>query len=43
MAFFELCIVQGLLDFPAEKSLNRKFPDLKTATVKDMLDAWKGK
>lgn len=40
---FSLYIIAGLFDIPADKSLNKLFPEVKTTTVKDVLDLWKGK
>ncbi|KAK4074703.1 uncharacterized protein Triagg1_4852 [Trichoderma aggressivum f. europaeum] len=36
-------IVAGLFDTPAEKSLNKVFPEVKTTTVEEVLGVWKGK
>ncbi|KAL7913111.1 hypothetical protein GGI35DRAFT_491340 [Trichoderma velutinum] len=36
-------IIAGLFDMPAEKSLNKVFPEVKTTTVEEVLDLWKGK
>ncbi|PNP48445.1 hypothetical protein TGAMA5MH_00483 [Trichoderma gamsii] len=40
---FSLYIIAGLFDMPADKSLNKIFPEVKTTTVKEVLDLWKGK
>ncbi|PNP53746.1 hypothetical protein THARTR1_05870 [Trichoderma harzianum] len=36
-------IIAGLFDIPAEKSLNKVFPEVKTTTVEEVLGLWKGK
>jgi hypothetical protein len=38
---FGLYIAKGLLDLPQENSLNKKFPDIKPLTVKEVLEFWK--
>ncbi|KAJ9614099.1 hypothetical protein H2200_002235 [Cladophialophora chaetospira] len=40
---FGLYVTQGLFDLPEEESLNKKFPDIKTTTVREVLSAWAGK
>ena len=40
---FGLWSVKGLMYVPKEGSLNEKFPEIKTTTVKDIVGAWKGK
>lgn len=40
---FGLYIMAGLFDMPTDKSLNSIFPEVKTTTVKEVLDIWKGK
>ncbi|KAH6880818.1 hypothetical protein B0T10DRAFT_565548 [Thelonectria olida] len=41
---FGFWVTEGIFDFPEDKALNRKFPDIKVTTVKEMLDkAWGGK
>ncbi|PVH81493.1 NAD(P)-binding protein [Cadophora sp. DSE1049] len=43
-AVFGQWVAAGFFDLPVENSLNAKFPDIKTLTVKEMLDqTWKGK
>lgn len=40
---FGFWVTEGVFDLPEDKALNRKFPDIKVTTVKEMLDtAWKG-
>ncbi|OPB42119.1 hypothetical protein A0O28_0032360 [Trichoderma guizhouense] len=36
-------IIAGLFDTPAEKSLNKVFPEVKTTTVEEVVGLWKGK
>lgn len=43
VSLYGLSIATGLADFPEEKSLNKKFPDIKTTSIKTVIDAWKGK
>ncbi|KAF3761010.1 NAD(P)-binding protein [Cryphonectria parasitica EP155] len=40
---FGWLIAEGFLDFPEERCINKKFPDIKTTTAKEVIDAWKGK
>ncbi|KAM0470208.1 hypothetical protein ACHAPX_010094 [Trichoderma viride] len=40
---FSLYLIAGLFDMPADKSLNKIFPEVKTTTVKEVLDLWKRK
>ncbi|KAK6444207.1 phenylcoumaran benzylic ether reductase [Trichoderma asperellum] len=40
---FGLYLIAGLFDMPTDKSLNKIFPEVKTTTVKEVLDLWKGK
>ncbi|KAL1887494.1 hypothetical protein Sste5346_010193 [Sporothrix stenoceras] len=42
MAMFGRWAVAGQLDVPVEKSLNAKFPELKTSTAADIIGKWKG-
>lgn len=42
-ASFGLYITRGLVDLPEENSLNQKFPEIKTKSIKEIVDAWKGK
>ncbi|KAL9087171.1 MAG: hypothetical protein Q9165_006822 [Trypethelium subeluteriae] len=42
-ARFGLFVVHGLFTVPEEKALNRKFPEIKTTTVQEILDLWKSK
>ncbi|KAJ3547403.1 hypothetical protein NM208_g1534 [Fusarium decemcellulare] len=40
---FGFWVTQGVFDFPDQKALNQRFPEIKATSVKDMLDkAWKG-
>ncbi|KAF9693840.1 hypothetical protein EKO04_008111 [Ascochyta lentis] len=39
---FGLWAVTGIMFYPREGSLNEKFPDIKTKSVKEMVGAWKG-
>jgi hypothetical protein len=41
-ALFSLWIVEGRLDVPEEKSLNAKFPQIKTTKLSEIVGAWKG-
>jgi hypothetical protein len=43
MAKFGLWAVKGIMVVPHEGSLNEKFPDVKTSSVKDIVGAWSGK
>ncbi|KAF2728519.1 NAD(P)-binding protein [Polyplosphaeria fusca] len=43
LAIFGLWAVKGVMYCPKEGSLNEKFPDIATASVKDIVGAWKGK
>ncbi|KAL6406666.1 hypothetical protein AUP68_09467 [Ilyonectria robusta] len=40
---FGYWVTESVFDFPDEKALNKKFPDIKVTTVKEMLSHWKGK
>lgn len=40
---FGLYGTAGLFDFPEDKSLNKKFPEIKPTTVREMLSVWVGK
>jgi hypothetical protein len=40
---FGLYVTLGLFDLPDEECLNKKFPDIKTTSVKEMLSVWVGK
>ncbi|ETI25726.1 hypothetical protein G647_02500 [Cladophialophora carrionii CBS 160.54] len=40
---FALYVTLGLFDLPEDGSLNRKFPDIKPTTVREMLSVWVGK
>lgn len=40
---FGLYVTMGFFDFSKEDTLNKKFPEIKTTTVRKMLSAWKGK
>lgn len=40
---FSLYLIAGLFDIPVDKSLNKIFPEVKTTTVKEVLDLWKRK
>lgn len=41
---FENWLVQGYYNLPTENTLNEKFPDIKTLTIKEMVEQnWKGK
>lgn len=42
-AKFGLYNAAGLFDFPEDKSLNKKFPEIKPTTIREMLSAWVGK
>ncbi|GME39002.1 Pyridoxal-phosphate dependent enzyme [Neofusicoccum parvum] len=43
-AFFGYNMATGLFNLPTEDSLNKKFPEIKTLTAKDVLEqVWKGK
>jgi len=33
----------GLMYLPEEKTLNKKFPEIKTTSVREIVSAWKGK
>ncbi|PVH93056.1 NAD(P)-binding protein [Periconia macrospinosa] len=43
LAIFGLWTVNGLMELRKEGSLNEKFPDIKTVSVRDILGVWKGK
>jgi hypothetical protein len=40
---FGLYVTAGLFDLPEDRSLNKKFPEIKPMTVREMLGAWVGK
>ncbi len=40
---FGLYVTEGLFDFPEDKTPNKKFPEIKPATVREMLSVWDGK
>ena len=40
---FGLYIVRGLFHLPEQKSLDKVFPEIKTKTVKEVINSWKGK
>ncbi|TVY76133.1 Oxidoreductase swnN [Lachnellula suecica] len=40
---FGLWAVYGIMYLPKEGSLNEKFPEIKTMTVREMISVWKGK
>lgn len=41
---FGLWVTRGVFDLSAENALNKRFPNIKVTTVKEMLDrAWKEK
>ncbi|KAF2129549.1 NAD(P)-binding protein [Dothidotthia symphoricarpi CBS 119687] len=40
---FGLWVVNGVVHIPKEGSLNEKFPEIATTSVKEVVDAWKGK
>ncbi|KAK9366688.1 hypothetical protein V1509DRAFT_611294 [Lipomyces kononenkoae] len=40
---FGLYVSAGLFDMPADKSLNKLFPEIKTKTVREVISAWEGK
>lgn len=42
-ARFGLYIVHGLFTAPEEKALNRRFSEIETITVEEVLGLWKGK
>lgn len=43
-AVFENWLVQGYYDLPRENTLNEKFPNIKTLSVKELLEQnWKGR
>jgi len=39
---FGLWAVTGVMYSPAEGSLNEKFPEIKTTSLKEIVGAWKG-
>lgn len=39
---FSLWAVAGEVELPKKGSLNEKFPEIKTKTVKEIVGAWKG-
>ncbi|KAL6872128.1 NAD(P)-binding protein [Trichoderma novae-zelandiae] len=39
---FSLWIIEGRLNLPEEKSLNAKFPEIKTTKLSEIVSAWKG-
>ena len=41
-ALFSLWIIEGRLDVPEDKSLNAKFPEIKTTKLSEIVGAWKG-
>ncbi|KAF2501481.1 NAD(P)-binding protein [Lophium mytilinum] len=43
LAKFGLWVVNGLMYVPKEGSLNERFPEITTTTVKEVVGAWKGK
>ena len=43
LAKFGLYMVAGLFDVPVDRSLNAKFPHIRTLTVRDVLSVWEGK
>lgn len=41
---FGLWVTRGVFDLPEERALNKKFPNIKLMSVKEMLhQAWEGK
>jgi hypothetical protein len=40
---FGLYVIEGLFDMPEERSLNKRYPEIKTKTVRECISAWKGK
>jgi hypothetical protein len=42
-ARFGLYVVHGSFTVPEEKALNRRFPEIETITVEEVLGLWKGK
>lgn len=40
---FGLYVAYGLFDLPEEGSLNEQFPEIETATVREIIGHWKGK
>lgn len=42
-ALFGLYTVHGLFYLPEERTLNKKFPQIKTMTVAEVINSWKGK
>ena len=42
-ARFGLYIVHGVLKVDADKALNKKFPEIETLSVDEVLGLWKGK
>lgn len=40
---FGLYATQGLFDFPEDECLNKKFPEIETMKVREMLGLWAGK
>ncbi|KAL1646961.1 hypothetical protein SLS61_007557 [Didymella pomorum] len=39
---FGLWVLHGIMNFSLEGSLNEKFPEIKTTSLKETIDAWKG-
>jgi hypothetical protein len=42
-ALFGLYTIHGLFHLSEDKSLNKNFPQIKTKTVEEVINAWKGK
>ncbi|KIX93964.1 uncharacterized protein Z520_10301 [Fonsecaea multimorphosa CBS 102226] len=40
---FGLYVMKGLFNFPEDATLNKKFPEIKPTTVREMLGVWVGK
>jgi hypothetical protein len=40
---FGLWVANGIMHVPKEGSLNEKFPEIATTSVKEIVGAWKGK
>lgn len=40
---FGLWTVAGVMRIPQEGSLNKRFPEIKTTTVREVIGVWKGK
>ena len=40
LANYSILVIKGFCDISEDESLNKVFPDIKTTSVKDAIDAW---